>query len=141
MATLLIKCCNIILTMQKYVAGCQTSFKGALETFRKSASLSKQVFGVLGEIYSVHIISLQPCCGWYGYLCVCERQGSRQECSCPACVWYLLAWHRARRALHCRFPQMPGEPGGEQASALPMLSGKHATSVSSNYKEKMNHIS
>lgn len=65
----------------------------------------------------------------------------RQECrSLPVCGTS-SAWHRAHQALHCRFPQMPREPGGEQASALPVLSEKHATSVSSNYKEKMNHIS
>lgn len=50
------------------------------------------------------------------------------------------AWE-ARRSLHCRFSQMPRESSEEQANALPVLLEKHATSVSSNYKEKMNHIS
>lgn len=96
-----------------------------------------------GGIYSVHITSL-PCSpavvGMVTFVCPWGSAPGRSADALPVCGTS-SAWHGACQALHCRFPQMPRDCGGEQASTVPVLSEKHATSVSSNYKEKMNHTS
>lgn len=89
----------------------------------------------------MHITLLPRAMLWLVCLSLCVYEGCwRQECRFPACVWYQPSLAQGPPGPALQVPQMPGEPGREQETALPMLSEKHVTPVSSNYREKMNHI-